>query len=562
MEDIVLARVTSGLSVKRAWQPSPARALAVCFIVAIVSLTGCQAVLSGEPPTPTPVPYVPDTEKQTYEVQRGSIYDTIRGLGRVIPAIETPLYFKRDGRLGTRLAEIGQRVKKDQLLAELDTGTLALQVEQARINWDIAELKVRQAADQSIPTNVQLTSASAQVQSAEAALARALADVQKLQEGPSASDRSAAVASVTAAEAALERTRTELGRLTTPKSDDDVAAARAALEKATGARDRAQGEFDRVAHRVDIHSSPQATALQQATADYDAAVAAYSLATAGPTEEEVTMARRAVEVAEGALRGANSRLAQLDVGPRVEDRSAAERVVQSAEAALASARANYDFQVAQAAGRQGANFDLLIAQKTAELARVTYEGLVVEQEGARVRAPFDGVVTMAYGKQGEAIPAFTPIVMIGETTKLQVATEMESGNVARVKEGQEAIVVLDTFPNQEIKATVVRLPVGTVATSSGPLTATAPAAVLLSFEPPGPGPDVGHLAQVTIVTQQKDDVLLIPNAALRRFGTRKYVQTIGPDGRRRDVDVETGMVTETETEITSGLRAGAKVIVQ
>ncbi|HUE76168.1 MAG TPA: HlyD family efflux transporter periplasmic adaptor subunit [Chloroflexota bacterium] len=552
----------NGLAGKRAWRPLPTHVLATFFIAALIALSGCQVVFQSEPSTPTPVPYIPDTEKQTYEVQRGSIYDTIRGLGRITPAVETPLYFKRDGRLGQRLVEIGQRVDKDDLLAELDTGNLALQVEQARLNWDIAELKVRQAAGESIPSNVHIMNASAAVQSAEAAMSRALGELQRLREGPPASDRVAAAAAVTAAEASVERARNELARLTAPKSDDDIAAARAALEKATAARDRAQGEFNRVAHQVDIHSSPQATALQQATSDYDAAVAAYNLATAGPTEEDVALAKRTVEVAEGALRGANARLAQVDVGPRIEDRNAAERAVRSAEAALASARSNYDFQVAQSAGTQGSSFDLLIAQKSAELARVTYEGLIVDQEGARIRAPFDGVVTMAYGTQGESIPGFTPIVMVGDTTRLEVATEMESGDVARVKEGQEAIILLDAFPNLEIEATVARLPIGVVATSTGPLTATAPGAVLLSFEPPGPGAVVGQLAQVTIVTQQKDDVLLIPNAALRRFGTRKYVQTVGPDGRRRDIDVETGMITETETEITSGLREGTTIIVQ
>jgi hypothetical protein len=49
---------------------------------------------------------------------------------------------------------------------------------------------------------------------------------------------------------------------------------------------------------------------------------------------------------------------------------------------------------------------------------------------------------------------------------------------------------------------------------------------------------------------------------VRRFGQRKYVQMVGPDGRRVDVDVEIGLVTETDTEITKGLREGQKVIVQ
>ena len=44
-----------------------------------------------EEPTPTPVPAKTDEGKQTYDVQRGSIYDTIKGLGRIVSKEETPL---------------------------------------------------------------------------------------------------------------------------------------------------------------------------------------------------------------------------------------------------------------------------------------------------------------------------------------------------------------------------------------------------------------------------------------------------------------------------------------
>ena len=72
----------------------------------------------------------------------------------------------------------------------------------------------------------------------------------------------------------------------------------------------------------------------------------------------------------------------------------------------------------------------------------------------------------------------------------------------------------------------------------------------------------GFYANVVITTQKKDDVVTIPNQALRRFGGRKYVQTVVENGRKREVDVETGIQTDTEVEIVKGIKEGARVVSQ
>ena len=69
-------------------------------------------------------------------------------------------------------------------------------------------------------------------------------------------------------------------------------------------------------------------------------------------------------------------------------------------------------------------------------------------------------------------------------------------------------------------------------------------------------------ANITITTQRKDDVVIIPNQALRRFGGRKYVQIIAENARKREVDVETGIATDTETEIIKGIKEGTRVVSQ
>src|SRR5687768_12739688 len=120
------------------------------LVLCLAATLACTPLAEREEPTPTPVPVRPDEGKQVYEVQRGSIYDTIKGLGRIVSKEETPLYFKNQGRLRSVNVDIMQPVKKGDLLAELDTGDLKFKIDTARLNMEIAQIELsRQVANAS-----------------------------------------------------------------------------------------------------------------------------------------------------------------------------------------------------------------------------------------------------------------------------------------------------------------------------------------------------------------------------------------------------------------------------
>ena len=61
------------------------RVLSIGLIASLLLGSACTTLTETEAPTPTPVPQRADEGKQTYEVQRGSIYDSIKaflGKGR------------------------------------------------------------------------------------------------------------------------------------------------------------------------------------------------------------------------------------------------------------------------------------------------------------------------------------------------------------------------------------------------------------------------------------------------------------------------------------------------
>ena len=67
-------------------------------------------------------------------------------------------------------------------------------------------------------------------------------------------------------------------------------------------------------------------------------------------------------------------------------------------------------------------------------------------------------------------------------------------------------------------------------------------------------------ANVTIVVEQRDNILLVPNRAVKTTGKQKIV-TVLKDGKPTPVTVTLGMSNDTQSEVTSGLNEGDVVVV-
>ncbi len=466
------------------------------------------------------------------------------------------MYFNQTGRLKSIKVEVNQQVKKGDLVAELETGTLDTQLKQAQINYDIAQLGLRRAVENANTIDPSVKTAASQVSQAQAARAQSVANLQKLQAGAQPADVEAANAAVADARARLEKAQTDLAKLTQPPSADDVAAQRGAVEKAKETLRQAQAAYDRIANRSDAAARPEAVALQQATADYQAAQAKLDAAQQGPKPEDVAAAQRAVQSAQAALDAATARRAQVQSGPSAADVAAAQAAVLAQDANIALAQANYDQKVADA-GLATTDYAVKIAQKQVELAQVSLKTLQQQMDDSRLVAPFDGIVTQTNFREGDLINAYTPVLVIANPSSILVAVELNQQDLGKVKVGMPGTLKLDQFKGQQFDTKVVGLP----NTSGGPMPESLKRTVKLQYTAPA-GVDLGTLVNVAITTQRKDNVITIPNAAVRRFGGRKYVQIVGDNDRKREVDVETGIQTDTETEITKGITEGTRVVSQ
>src|SRR5277367_3822252 len=88
---------------------------------------------------------------------------TVEIPGQTVALVETPIYARTDGYIRQRNVDIGDRVKKGQLLVELDTPDLDQQIEQARatIAQSNAALSQVQANLQALQSNLKLARVTA-----------------------------------------------------------------------------------------------------------------------------------------------------------------------------------------------------------------------------------------------------------------------------------------------------------------------------------------------------------------------------------------------------------------
>jgi hypothetical protein len=66
---------------------------------------------------------------------------------------------------------------------------------------------------------------------------------------------------------------------------------------------------------------------------------------------------------------------------------------------------------------------------------------------------------------------------------------------------------------------------------------------------------------VSIVIQEANDVLLVPNRAITYQAGEAHVQVVAADGTTEDRTIQTGISDYQNTEVTNGLTEGEKVIV-
>lgn len=125
-----------------------------CYGLLVIFFSACSGNAANNlQATPTAIPLPVIAEKPTYQVQRGEMVSELIFTGRIAPVEKQELAFGAAGRVAKINVRRGDKVTKDQVLAELETGQDEFVLRRAQANLKIAQLRLELARLQNPQTS-------------------------------------------------------------------------------------------------------------------------------------------------------------------------------------------------------------------------------------------------------------------------------------------------------------------------------------------------------------------------------------------------------------------------
>jgi HlyD family secretion protein len=235
-------------------------------------------------------------------------------------------------------------------------------------------------------------------------------------------------------------------------------------------------------------------------------------AQARQTAASLDAARARVLLAQATVSEAKSKLARME---EVQQASGG-KVPSKAE--LDTAHANFDRAVADEANARAA-----VTQ-----AEATLEAQRTDIAKAAIRSPINGVVLKRAAEPGQTVAAAfqTPVLftLAEDLTQMELHVDVDEADVGKVQKAQTATFTVDAYPDRSFPAKITQVRFGSK-TVSGVVTYET----LLKVDNSSMLLRPGMTGTANIVVQKADDVLLVPNAALRFTPPQTEA---GPEGRR------------------------------
>jgi len=177
------------------------------------------------------------------------------------------------------------------------------------------------------------------------------------------------------------------------------------------------------------------------------------------------------------------------------------------------------------ADRNRAIANLRAAQANVVSAQATLSSNETHLTKTVIRSPVNGVVLARQIEPGQTVAAAfstpTLFVIAQDLSQMKLEVAIDEADVGSVREGQQAKFTVDAFPGKTFPATITRVDVGSNLSAQSSTTTTTTSAQVVSY---GATLTVansdqqlrpGMTATADIVTTAKNNVLLVPNAALR-----------------------------------------------
>lgn len=545
-------------------------------------------------------PLVAPIAGQPVAARKGSVAATVSTTGSVVPGRQAKLTVAGTGRLKEMSAQLGDEVKAGAVLARLDTAALDLKLAQARSAHRTAELKLQQL--KTGPRPEEIAAAEAAVQSAQAKLAdveggalpqdvvqaqsaveqagasirQASARRDQVRAGATSSDVTSGEQAVQTAASNLQRAEIDLAKVAAGPKAEDIRQAELALEQAKNSLWAQQINRDQICGRGTGGCESAHANVAAAETNVTKATEAVAALKTGADPRDVQASQAQVDSARELLRAAQAKLQQVRSGPTGDEVRQLDAQVESALASQQSVLAKLDAirqgpRSAEVAAARSALVqaqtqlslkrtpttaaDVALAEESVKAADIQVQQAQLEIDNATLVAPFDGIVGAVTANVGESVGGGAAVLTLIDPKATRVDVSVDETDIARLATGKPATITFDALPDKRYLGKVIGIaPNATV--QQGVATYT----VSVSIDNPDQPLPAGLTANVAIVVAQKENVVLVPNRAIKRQGRNQVIDVLVGD-RAESRLVKTGLVNEQLTEVVEGIAEGEMVVI-
>ncbi len=281
-------------------------------------------------------------------------------------------------------------------------------------------------------------------------------------------------------------------------AESQVSAAEDAVNRVSN---KAEDDPDRAAAEKALYDARHARDVVQASLNWY---------TGQPTAIDQQILEAELAQAEAAVKDAEREWGRLKNGPDPSDIAAAEARVQAAQANL-------------------------------ELPRIT--------------APFSGTITSVQVQAGDEVSAGTPAFGLADLTRMLVDVQVSEVDIDQIQLDQQATVTFDAILGKEYHGVV-----SAVDLVGAPDQGVVSFKVTIELTDSDDSVRQGLTAAVNVVTNRLEDVLVVPNRAVRVVNGRRVVYVLR-NGMPEQVEVELGVSSDLDSQVLSGdLKAGDQII--
>jgi len=462
---------------------------------------------------------------QTAPAQRGDLTATVGATGLVRANQTALLAWQTTGTVGAVHVAAGHAVSTGQELATLQQTSLP----QAIILAQADLVSAQRALDDLLNSQIQQAQALQAVETARQALEDA-SNPELVQ--------ARALEAVATAEKAVENAERTYRWTQSPASQSYIDEANAQVVIAKDQLDRAKERYAPYENKPEdnLERARLLSLMAAAQQQYDLAVRNLNSLQGTASSIDQAVAKSNLETAQAQFLEAQRAWERVKDGPNPAD-------IALLQAQLADAERQWERL------KDGPDPDDIAAAE----ARIA--ALQAAINLAHLTAPFDGMVTEIATKPGDQAAPGALAFRLDDLSRLLVDVQVSEVDINRIQVGQQVSLVFDAILNREYRGQVTEVAlVGT--TSQGVVDFTVTVELTDRDEAVKPG----MTAAVNIVVNQLEDVLLVPNRAVRVLEGKRVVYVLR-SGSPESVEITLGASSEDSSQVLEGdLKEGDPIV--